>query len=95
MHVFLRFLRVYLHTCLDTIWTGFAHFLSILHVIVGLYAQCLGITGQSAFWTVPDSNEAPEGDEAIDEPDCQENKRGSRNSTERLAYCTLTIKLQN
>ena len=53
LHVFLRFLRFYLHTCLATILTGFAHCLSILHVIVGLHAQCLGITGQSAFWTQP------------------------------------------
>ena len=52
LHVFLRFLRFYLHTCLATILTRFAHCLSILHVIVGLYAQCLGITGQSAFWTL-------------------------------------------
>ena len=51
LHVFLRFLRFYLHTCLATILTGFAHCLSLLHVIVGLYTQCLGITGQSAFWT--------------------------------------------
>ena len=48
----MRFLRFYLHTCLATILTRFAHCLSILHVIVGLYTQCLGITGQSAFWTM-------------------------------------------
>ena len=56
LHVFLQFLRFYSHTCLATILTGFAHCLSLLHVMVGSYAQCLGITGQSAFWTLHPCN---------------------------------------
>ena len=40
MHCFLRCLRFYLHICLATIWTGFAHVLwfshSLAHVLTGI-----------------------------------------------------------
>ena len=40
------------HSCLDKIMAKFAHVLCLLHNIVGLCAQRLGITIESAFWTL-------------------------------------------